>query len=316
LSQTSTAVSVLNKQLLKQNKNSTITGLFLFTVMLPLAVMAIYWLIILGLCFGSFINALVWRLHQQSMPKKKRAAKDTDLSIVKGRSMCPNCKHALGLRDLIPVLSWLSSAGKCRYCGKPISWQYPIVELMTTGLFAASYVLWPFDLITVPDYMLFTSWLVTLVLLVALLVYDVKWMLLPNRLMVPLVGVSAVYAAIRIGLAENPLMALLGVIGGIAVASGLFYVLFQVSNGKWIGGGDVKLGIAIGLLVTSPVLAMLTLFIASITGLIVMLPGVIRGKVGMTTQLPFGPFLIAGTIVTVLYGQVILDWYLNVFLFA
>ena len=134
--------------------------------------------------------------------------------------------------------------------------------------------------------------------------------------MAPLTGVSAVYATIRIGLAENPLMSLLGVLGGIAVASGLFYVLFQISNGKWIGGGDVKLGIAIGLLVASPVLAMLTLFIASITGLIVMSPGVVRGKVDMTTQLPFGPFLILGTVVTVLYGQTILNWYLDVFLFV
>lgn len=278
--------------------------------------MIYFWLIVLGLAFGSFVNALVWRLHQQWLPKKKRAAKDTELSILKGRSMCPHCKHVLSARDLIPVLSWISTVGKCRYCHKPISWQYPIVELATVALFVFSYMVWPQPLITVADYTIFVAWLTAVVLLMALLVYDLKWMLLPNRLMAPLIAISAVYAALHVGLADRPGMALLGVIGAILIASGLFYVLFQLSDGKWIGGGDVKLGVAIGLLVASPILAMLTLFIASVMGLLVMLPGIIRGRVGMTTQLPFGPFLIVATIVTVLYGQVIADWYMNVFLFV
>lgn len=235
---------------------------------------------------------------------------------MKGRSMCPHCKHVLTVRDLIPVLSWLSTAGKCRHCQKPISWQYPLVELATVALFVFSYIVWPQQLITGADYAVFVTWLTAVVLLMALLIYDLRWMLLPNRLMAPLIAVSAVYAALHVGLADRPGMALLGVIGAILIASGLFYVLFQLSDGKWIGGGDVKLGVAIGLLVASPILAMLTLFIASVMGLLVMLPGIIRGRVGMTTQLPFGPFLIVATIVTVLYGQVIADWYMNVFLFV
>ena len=90
---------------------------------------------VLGVCFGSFVNALVWRIHEQSKPKKKRAASDKELSVVSGRSMCPNCKHTLSTKDLLPVISWLTLGGKCRYCSKPISWQYPSVEMLTALLF-------------------------------------------------------------------------------------------------------------------------------------------------------------------------------------
>lgn len=278
--------------------------------------MVYFWLIIFGLAFGSFINALVWRVFQQSLPKRKRAATDAELSILKGRSMCPNCKHLLAGRDLIPVISWLSTGGKCRYCRKPISQQYPLVELSTVGVFILSYLLWPTELVSSDAYLLFASWLVGVVLLIALLVYDMKWMLLPDRLMAPLIAVSAIYAIIFTLNAENPGMTFLSVLGAIAIASGIFYVLFQISNGTWIGGGDVKLGIAIGLLVASPLLAMLTLFLASILGLLVTVPALVRGKAHMTTQLPFGPFLIIATVISVLVGQVIIDWYMNVFLFV
>ena len=96
-------------------------------------------LAVLGLVFGSFVNAFAWRLHEQESlleKKKKPSAKQlAKLSIVKGRSMCPECKHELAAKDLIPVFSWITLKGKCRYCGKPISWQYPAVELATALLF-------------------------------------------------------------------------------------------------------------------------------------------------------------------------------------
>src|SRR5260221_566501 len=104
--------------------------------------MTIVALILLGLTFGSFINALVWRLHKQNEDSAKEQ-KVPNLSIATGRSMCPNCYHELAAKDLIPVLSWLSLGGKCRYCRQPISWQYPLVELLTAGLFTVSYIYWP-----------------------------------------------------------------------------------------------------------------------------------------------------------------------------
>jgi len=99
-------------------------------------------LVVLGLCLGSFVNALVWRIHEQDRltgKKKKPHKKQLDrLSILHGRSMCPDCHHELKPKDLVPLFSWLSLHGKCRYCHKPISWQYPVVELLTAGLFVFS----------------------------------------------------------------------------------------------------------------------------------------------------------------------------------
>src|SRR4051812_3134403 len=96
-------------------------------------------LVFLGLCFGSFSEALTWRLHQQSLPKKKRAASDRELSMLHGRSMCPNCKHTLGFFDLVPLFSWLALKGRCRYCGQNIGWHSPVLELGMASLFVASY---------------------------------------------------------------------------------------------------------------------------------------------------------------------------------
>jgi prepilin signal peptidase PulO-like enzyme (type II secretory pathway) len=100
-------------------------------------------LVVLGLCFGSFANALVWRVHEQAgQAAKKKPDKKylKQLSVAKGRSMCPNCKHELVAKDLIPVLSWLALGGKCRYCAKPISIQYPLVEVALASLFVVSYL--------------------------------------------------------------------------------------------------------------------------------------------------------------------------------
>src|SRR5665213_2769212 len=103
--------------------------------MLLLTVMIIALLALLGLVFGSFVNALVWRLHEQEvlLEKRKKPSKKQleKLSILNGRSMCPHCKHELAIKDLVPLFSWIALKGKCRYCGKPISWQYPVVELLT-----------------------------------------------------------------------------------------------------------------------------------------------------------------------------------------
>ncbi len=276
--------------------------------------MIIVALIFLGLCLGSFVNALVWRLHQQQLPKKKRAASNKELSIATGRSMCPHCKHVLAWYDLLPVISWLSVSGKCRYCSKPIGWQYPIVELLTAVLFVWSYTAWD-AFLNVGDQLhigLFALWLVSLVMLVALTVYDLRWMLLPNRIVFPLLGVAVVQVLLRS--LDNGADEILSSFGALLVAGGIFYILFQVSSGKWIGGGDVKLGFALGLLLGDPVLAFMMLFTASVLGLIVALPGVILRRTALSSKIPFGPYLILATIIVKLYGTGAWDWYQAYFL--
>src|SRR5688500_7441747 len=118
-------------------------------------------LAIFGLCFGSFVSALVWRLHQQTAKKKLSAKQRQALSIVRGRSMCSPCRHELAWFDLLPLVSWLALKGRCRYCGKPIE-DSPWVEVLMAGLFVGSYLTWPhgFD---GKGMVLFGFWLVFLV---------------------------------------------------------------------------------------------------------------------------------------------------------
>ncbi len=272
-------------------------------------------LIILGLCFGSFVNALVWRLHQQDLPKKKRAASDAELSIAKGRSMCTHCKHTLAWYDLVPVLSWTLLMGRCRYCRKPIGLQYPLVELLTAIIFVLSYAFWSYDLNSAAGLGMLILWLAATVGFVALTVYDLRWMLLPNRIVFPLIGLGIFVSLLRAIQADSIAGSLLGALGGLAVAGGIFYVVFQVSNGTWIGGGDVKLGFAIGLFLGGPVLAFLMLFIASLLGLSVAMPGIVLKRSKLNAKLPFGPFLITATLLVMLVGQRIVDWYLGTVLY-
>lgn len=245
-------------------------------------------LFVFGVCLGSFVNAYVWRTHVQlQLQKGKKPGKQ--YSILHGRSMCPDCKHGLGVKDLVPVLSWLSLKGECRYCKKPISWQYPAVELLTGVLFVISYFAWP-NAFSTGEWLYFGLWLAMVVQLVALAVYDLRWMLLPNRMVIVAAGIATVMLATR-AVTDTSLEPLLSALWGVVIGGGLFYVLFQLSDGKWIGGGDVKLGAVLGLTVGGPMNAILLLFIASFAGTIVMLPLLLSGKTKRTSKMPFGPFL-------------------------
>ena len=268
-------------------------------------------LVLLGLCFGSFVNALVWRMHQQNkLDKSSKQNASSKYSIVHGRSMCTHCGHELHAKDLLPVISWLTLGGKCRYCGKQIHWQYPAVELVTAAQFVVSYVMWPEGLEGI-EIGVFGLWLVAMVGFMALIVYDLRWMLLPNKIVFPLYGAGGAVVALRI-IQEASVTPLLSAIGGVLVGGGIFYALFQVSKGRWIGGGDVKLGFLLGALVGSPVLALFMLFVASTLGTLFAVPLMATKKAHRGTRIPFGPFLIIATIITVLAGQSIIDWYLEI----
>ncbi len=260
--------------------------------------MIIIVLALLGLCFGSFVNAFVWRLK-------------TKKDWVKGRSECLLCHHLLSALDLIPVLSWLALKGKCRYCHKPISWQYPLVEIATTALFVTSYIYWPSTIYHLPSTILFGLWLALLVIFVALVIYDIRWMVLPDKLTRALAILAAVFLLIRVEIADKSLEVIIGGALGLLALGGLFYLLFQASNGRWIGGGDVKLGFSLGLIVGGPLNALLVIFIASSLGCFIAIPLLAAGKLKKTSRLPFGPFLIAATVLVFLFGNRLVSWYFN-----
>jgi prepilin signal peptidase PulO-like enzyme (type II secretory pathway) len=250
---------------------------------------------ILGLAFGSFALATAWRIR-----KKKNFTTDT--------SECEHCHHKLAAKDLVPLASWLLLRGKCRYCNKKISRLLPAAELTGGIFFLTSFAFWPDVLDTPLGYVRAALWACALVLLLILFFYDLQWYLLPNKLMYPLWSVAFIDAILR--LAQTPTRATgIAAVFAVAVAAGLFYVFYEVSRGAWIGFGDVRLGVAIGLLLGSPWLAGLALFTASLVGILASLPSMLLKKKSLKSKVPFGPLLIIGLIVARLWGADIIDWY-------
>jgi leader peptidase (prepilin peptidase)/N-methyltransferase len=258
-----------------------------------------------GLIAGSFVNALIWRVREQS---KHTSSKD--LSIINGRSICPNCKHKLASIDLIPVISWLSLRGKCRYCHKSISSQYPLVELAMAILFILSYAFWPQPVSGI-EAVEFAIWLVLLTGLFALFIYDLKWQILPSRILYPLLAIAALLALINIINSGEPFTALVSLFFSVLIGGGLFFVIYQVSGGKWIGGGDVRLGWLLGLIAGTPAKSVLVIFLAAILGSLLSIPLLATKRLKRTSTLPFGPFLITGLILVEFFGTQIVNWYFN-----
>lgn len=256
--------------------------------------MTVLVLIAIGLVLGSFANALVWRL------RNKR-------NWWSERSECTHCHHVLAARDLIPVVSWLMLRGKCRYCRKRIE-DSPLVELALPVLFVLSYAVWPVSLAG-EGAMLFLFWLVFLVGFMVLAVYDIRWFLLPNKIVFPLIGLAVVQVLAQVLFFDAAWRDLLGAGLGVLVISGIFYVFFTVSKGAWIGFGDVKLGFVLGILAGGPPMALLLLFLASLFGMVYSLPLVVLGKAKRQSHIPFGPFLLMAMVVVYLFGASMIDWY-------
>lgn len=281
-------------------------------------------LILTGLSLGSFVNALVWRLHEQAAitektEQGKRLTKADQqrlkqLSISKGRSMCLSCGHELAGRDLVPVLSWLALRGKCRYCGARIP-DTPIAELLVPTLFVISYVWWPYSLQTGLNKASFAVWLACVVAFVALALYDLRWFLLPDRVVFPLIGLAVLFVALQAANNDSPFKVIGGAALGVLLLAGIFFGLHYFSKGQWIGFGDVKLAIALGLLAGTGINSMMLLLFASVIGVVVGLPGLFQHKLAMTSKIPFGPFLLLAACIVVLWGSSISDWYLNTLLY-
>lgn len=276
-------------------------------------------LIFVGLAFGSFVNALVWRIHKQDQLHEKKKLSKADkvhlqkLSVTKGRSMCMSCGHELVATDLIPVVSWLWLRGKCRYCKARIP-DTPVSELLVPALLVVSYLYWPWQLGEPLQWAVFVLWGICIVGFVALALYDLRWYLLPDRIVFPLVAVALAFrACLALEASSGQLSLFLSGIWGAALLAGLFYALFVVSNEQWIGGGDVKLALVLGLLAGGPLESLLLLFVASTSGTLAAVPLLLRGKSVRNAKIPFGPFLILATVITVLFSQPIIDWYTGFF---
>lgn len=283
-------------------------------------------LTILGLCMGSFAGAQVWRLRARQLKSDKAAGEKVSESEYKqllpltkstattDRSRCLHCGHTLAWYDLLPLVSWAVTKGKCRYCHKKIGWFEPLMELGVAAFFVGSYLLWPEALQTVPQIMMFFIWLVAGVLLAMLFAYDLKWFLLPNVIVFPLISLGVVAAIVHVLGSLNVGEALISLLAAVAILSGLYLVLWVASRGQWIGFGDVKLGLALALLLGDWQTAFIALFAANLIGCLIVIPGMAAGKVTRKSHVPFGPLLIAGFAIAALFGQPIIDWYFSVLL--
>jgi len=254
-------------------------------------------LAILGAAAGSLAGALAWRLKHGG-------------DWLKGRSRCERCSHRLAPRDLIPIFSWLSLSGRCRYCRGKISVSHPLVEVVSATVFVLSYLFWPGGLHTHQAVFNFSFWLVTAVGLLALAIYDARWQILPNKIVYPTFLVALTGRLVDILFFAHSkahsfwLLAL-----SLLVASGFFWLLFHISRGRWIGYGDVRLGLITGTILAEPYRAMLMIFLASALGSAWALPLLASQQDKLTSKLPYGPFLIISTWLSLLFGGSIIDWY-------
>lgn len=272
------------------------TGIIMLMVLLGLL------FALLGMTFGSFIDAVTWRIH-------------TKRNFVTDRSECESCHHKLGPLDLIPIFSWLSLGGKCRYCKKPITPMAPITEVTMGLLFVLSFAYWPLSFAAWQGMALFGLWLVYLVMLGILFVYDVRWQLLPDALVYPLIVLGFLDAAIRITVQGGTIIDYAShMVLGILAMSGVYGALYIVSHGRWVGLGDVKLAIFIGA-VLGWQKTLLVLMLSNVIGLLVVAPGLLTGKLTPKSNVPFGPFMIAAFIVAGLFGDSLINWYLHLFVF-
>lgn len=278
-------------------------------------------LVVTGLAMGSFAGASVWRLRGRQLVEDKAAGEKvsskeystllplTKTTFTSDRSQCLHCNHTLAWYDLIPLVSWVSTGGRCRYCHKKIGYFEPLIEIGVALLFVASYALWPTPLESTTEIMQFLLWLVACVLLAILFVYDLKWFLLPNYIVFPLIAVGSLVSFLVFLDSPDSLAALLSIFAATVILSGLYLLLWAISKGQWIGFGDVKLGLGLALLLANWQLAFIALFAANLIGCLLVIPGMLAKKITRKTRVPFGPLLIAGAIFAALAGHFVIDWY-------
>jgi len=157
----------------------------------------------------------------------------------------------------------------------------------------------------------FAVWLIAGVMLATLLAYDKKWMLLPNKINFSVIGAGLIFSVLVLLQAENVVTSLLSIGGAIAILSGLYFVLHIASKGRLVGFGDVKLGLGLSLLLADWQLAFVALFAANLIGCLIIIPGLLSGKLKRNSRVPFGPFLIIGWLVAGLFGAGIITFYLD-----
>jgi len=255
--------------------------------------MIVFFITIFGLIIGSFLNSIIYRLKVGG-------------NIVNERSRCPSCLKTLRWFELLPVISFIIQRCKCRSCYRLISWQYPLVEMVVALGFVLSYLI--HQTVGSEFYVLvFRDW-VYIVFLVIIFVYDLKWQLILDRVTVPAMIIALFFTWGILGVEVFLWHLVAGVIAG-----GFFLTQFIISRGRWIGGGDIRMGLIMGFMVGWPGI-LVALFISYVLGALISVLIVLKAKKKWSSQIAFGTFLSFGTFITILYGKFIVGWYQSLIL--
>lgn len=261
-----------------------------------------------GLAVGSFLNCIIYRL-------------ETGQSFLGGRSFCPHCRHILSWQDLIPLLSFLVLKGKCRYCSQKISLQYPLVEIVTAIIFVSifNFQVTPISYVFTPGQLIFSQplilnflsiifyWIISC-LLIIIFVYDLRHYIIPDKVIFPAIIIALIYN-LQFLISEQFLIFNHLILSAIGAAA-FFLAIVLISRGKWMGVGDIKLAFLMGLVLGWPDI-LVALFSAFLIGAIIGITLIIWGKKTLKSEVPFGPFLVIGTFITLFFGQEIVNFYVQ-----
>ena len=243
---------------------------------------------LLGAAMGSFLNCAAWRcVHGES--------------VLHGRSHCPDCGHTLGVRDLVPVLSWLLLRGRCRYCGEKVPVRYMLTELAFALLTVLC--LLRFDLTA----LCFRNW-VLLCCLFFLTLTDLESCVIPDgSLIAAVIAWLAALPFLWNGWGDGLVHVLTGLVcGGALLAVSL--IMDRMLGKESMGGGDIKLFAVVGLYL-GPVATLFTLMLSCLLGLAF----AAAAKSGRGKPFPFGPSIAAATALMLLFGAPLVQWYTGLF---
>ena len=259
---------------------------------------------VFGLVAGSFLNCVIYRLH-------------TKEGFIISRSYCPKCRHKLAWYDLIPLFSFIALKGRCRYCGQKISWQYPLVELTTGLLFILTFN--QFSIFPKGNSSVFYSagnfqflnliyYLIISCFLVIVFVYDLKYYIIPDRVIYPAIAIALIFNSQFLISSQFPIFksSILSALG----ASAFFLAIILISRGQWMGLGDFKLAILMGLFLGFPNI-LVALFLSFFIGAIIGTGLIIFKRKSFRSEVPFGPFLVTGAFIALFWGQSLVNWYLS-----
>lgn len=248
---------------------------------------------ILGLVIGSFLNVCIYRI-----PKKE--------DIVAGRSHCMNCKETLKWYDMVPVFSFMFLKGKCRFCKSKLSMQYPIIEFLNGLLYVIVFYVYGWD--TTFIILLNIVYCMAISVLVVISVIDYRTFTIPEVLNKTLLVFALIATIINYFGQDMSSKVLIEHIIGFFIVSIFLALVFYISKGKGIGGGDVKLMATAGLLLGWK-LILLAFILGCLFASIIHLGKMFIKNADRT--LAFGPYLSAGIIVSLLFGTDIINWYIT-----